>query len=65
MDLLETVRHLKELGVEVLFEKENISSLSEDGEFLLTILASFAQEESRSVSENVKWGYDGFRLYQV
>lgn len=65
VDLLETVRHLKELGVEVLFEKENITSLSEDGELLLTILASFAQEESRSVSENVKWGYDGFRLYQV
>ena len=56
VDLLENVRHLKELGVEVLFEKENISSLSEDGELLLTILASFAQEESRSVSENVKWG---------
>ena len=65
VDLPETVRHLKELGVEVLFEKENISSLSEVGELLLTILASFAQEESRSVSENVKWGYDGFRLYQV
>ena len=56
VDLLETVRHLKELGVEVWFEKENINSLSEDGELLLTILASFAQEESRSVSENVKWG---------
>ena len=56
VDLLETVRHLKELGVEVRFEKENINSLSEDGELLLTILASFAQEESRSVSENVKWG---------
>lgn len=56
VDLLKTVRHLKELGVEVRFEKENISSLSEDGELLLTILASFAQEESRSVSENVKWG---------
>ena len=56
VDLLETVRHLKELGVEVRFEKENINSLSEDGELMLTILASFAQEESRSVSENVKWG---------
>lgn len=56
VDLLETVRHLKQLGVEVRFEKENINSLSADGELLLTILASFAQEESRSISENVKWG---------
>ncbi len=42
--------------MEVQFEKENINSLSADGELLLTILASFAQEESRSISENVKWG---------
>lgn len=56
VDLLKTVRYLKELGIEVRFEKENINSLSGDGELLLTILASFAQEESRSISENVKWG---------
>lgn len=56
VDLLETVRHLKDLGIEVRFEKENINSLSSDGELMLTILASFAQEESRSISENVKWG---------
>ena len=56
VDLLETVRHLKDLGVEVRFEKEHIHSLSEDGELMLTLLASFAQEESRSISENVKWG---------
>lgn len=56
VDLLETVRHLKELGVEVQFEKEHISSLSGDGELMLSILASFAQEESRSISDNVKWG---------
>ena len=56
MDLLETIRHLKDIGVEVRFEKENINSLSGDGELMLTILASFAQEESRSLSENVKWG---------
>ena len=55
VDLLETVRHLKELDIEVRFEKENINSLSEDGELMLTLLASFAQEESRSTSENVKW----------
>ncbi|MCC8075267.1 MAG: recombinase family protein [Clostridiales bacterium] len=56
LDLLETVRHLKELGIEVWFEKENIHSLSGDGEVMLTLLASFAQEESISISNNVKWG---------
>ena len=56
VDLLETVRHLKSIGVEVRFEKEGISSMSGDGELMLTILASFAQEESRSISDNVKWG---------
>lgn len=55
VDLLETVRHLKGIGVEVRFEKENINSMSGDGELLLSILASFAQEESRSISENCKW----------
>lgn len=55
VDLLETVRHLKDIGVEVRFEKENIRSLSDDGELMLTLLASFAQEESRSISENEKW----------
>lgn len=53
--LLSTVRELKELGVDVWFEKENIHSISGDGELMLTILASFAQEESLSVSENCKW----------
>lgn len=56
VDLLETVRHLKDIGVEVQFERENIRSMSGDGELMMTILASFAQEESRSISENVKWG---------
>ena len=56
VDLLETVRHLKNVGVEVRFEKENINSMSGDGELLLSILASFAQEESISISNNVKWG---------
>ena len=55
VDLLEAVRHLKELGVEVRFEKEHINSLSGDGELMLSILASFAQEESRSISQNQKW----------
>lgn len=56
VDLLETVRHLKSLGVEVRFEKEHINSMSGDGELMLSILASFAQEESRSISDNCKWG---------
>lgn len=56
VDLLSTVRHLKELGISVRFEKEHIDSLSEDGELMLTLLASFAQEEVRSLSDNVKWG---------
>ena len=56
VDLLAAVRHLKDIGVEVRFEKEHINSMSGDGELMLTILASFAQEESRSISENVKWG---------
>lgn len=56
VDLLNTVRHLKDIGVEVRFEKEQINSMSGDGELMLSILASFAQEESRSISENVKWG---------
>lgn len=55
VDLLETVRHLKSKGIEVRFEKENINSMSGDGELMLSILASFAQEESRSISENIKW----------
>ena len=52
--LLEIVRELKLLGIGVFFEKESIHSLSGDGELMLTILASYAQEESRSVSENCK-----------
>jgi site-specific DNA recombinase len=55
VDLLETVRELKLLGVDVYFEEQNIYSMSDDGELMLTILASYAQEESRSVSENCKW----------
>lgn len=55
VDLLETVRKLKAIDVEVRFEKEKINSLSGDGELMLSILASFAQEESRSISNNIKW----------
>ena len=45
----------KTLGIDIYFEKENIHSLSDDGELMLTLLSSFAQEESLSVSENCKW----------
>lgn len=55
LTLLNTVRELKGLGIGVYFEEQKLDSLSGDGEFMLTILASFAQEESRSVSENCKW----------
>ena len=55
VDLLETVRDLRAINVEVRFEKENIHSLSGDGDLMLSILASFAQEESRSISNNIKW----------
>lgn len=53
--LLETIRELKSLGVDVYFEEQNIHTISADGELMLTILASYAQEESRSASENQKW----------
>lgn len=53
--VLESVRELKALGVDIFFEEQNIHSLSSEGELMLTILASYAQEESRSVSENQKW----------
>ena len=56
VDSLVTVRKLKERGVEIFFEKENIWTLDSKGELLITIMSSLAQEESRSISENVTWG---------
>lgn len=53
--LLEVVRELRQLGVAIYFEEQNINTLSGDGEVMLTVLASFAEEESRDVSENRKW----------
>lgn len=53
--LLSTIRELKGLGVDVYFEEQNIHTLSAAGELMLTVLASYAQEESRSVSENMHW----------
>lgn len=55
LELLETTRHLKSIGVEVQFEKEHLSSTSSDGELFLTLLASFVEDEVRSISENVHW----------
>ena len=57
VDSLTTVRKLKDVGVEVYFEKENIWTLDSKGELLITIMSSLAQEESRSISENVTWGH--------
>lgn len=56
VDRLATVRKLKERGVEIFFEKENSWTLDSKGELLITIMSSLAQEESRSISENVIWG---------
>ena len=57
VDTLTTIRELSEKGVEVYFEKENLYTLDGKGEFFLTLMSSFAQEESRSISENVTWGW--------
>lgn len=56
VDTLTAVRRLKEKGIEVFFEKENIYTLDAKGEVMITIMSSLAQEESRSISENVTWG---------
>ena len=53
--LLDATRELKALGINVLFEKENIYADSADGEFLLSLLAMYAEEEARSASENKRW----------
>jgi site-specific DNA recombinase len=55
VDLIESIRELKELDIEVRFEREHISSITGDGELLLTLLAAFAQAEVESISNNVKW----------
>ena len=56
VDSLTAIRQLKEKGVEVYFEKENIRTFDAKGELLITIMSSLAQEESRSISENTRWG---------
>lgn len=57
VDSLEYIRKLKEKGVAVYFEKENINTLDPNGDLLITILSGLAQEESRSISTNCKWGF--------
>ena len=56
VDTLQTVRELSTLKIEVIFEKEGIRTLDKQCEVMLTIMSSLAQEESRSISENVRWG---------
>ena len=56
VDTLQTVRKHKDSDVEVFFEKENLHTLDPKCEMLLTIMSSLAQEESRSISENIRWG---------
>ena len=56
VDALKVIRELKDIGVGVLFERENIWTLDSKGEFLITLLTSLAQEEARSISENTAWG---------
>ena len=64
--LLQTVRELKAMGVDVYFEEQNIHTLSADGELMLSILASYAQEESLSASENQKWRIrKGFEVGEI
>ncbi len=53
--LLETIRELKAIDVGVYFEEQNINTLTSEGEFLITVLGSYSQEESRSCSENCLW----------
>ena len=55
VDCLKTIREMKAIDVDIYFEEQNIHTLSANGEFLISLLAGYAQEESRQCSENVKW----------
>jgi len=57
VDALNYIRELKDLGISVYFESENIDTLTPGGEVLLTILAAMAEQESRTMSTNIKWSY--------
>lgn len=56
VDTLTTIRKLKALGVGIWFEKDNVNTLDSKGEFIITLMSSLAQEESRSISEICTWG---------
>ncbi len=55
LDCVQSARKLKNMGIGVYFEKENLDTLQESSEFVLTIMASLAEEESRSISNNIRW----------
>ena len=57
VDALNYIRELRELGISVYFESENIDTLTPGGEVLLTILAAMAEQESRTISSNIKWAW--------
>lgn len=57
VDSLTYIRELKELGVSVFFESENIDTLTPGGEVLITILSAMAEQESRTISSNIKWAW--------
>lgn len=57
VDTLMYIRELKELGISVYFETQNIDTLTPGGEVLITILAAMAEQESRTMSTNIKWAY--------
>ncbi len=56
VDALQCIRKLKEKNIPVIFEKEGVNTMESGGELLITILSSQAQEESRNISENTRWG---------
>ena len=58
VDILDHVRQLKELGIGVLFEEQNINTLNMTSEFMIALYGSFAQAESESISKNVTWGVE-------
>lgn len=63
VDCLKYIRELKDLGIPILFEKENINTMDSSGEILITIMASLAQQESQSISQNVRMGHQ-YRMQQ-
>ena len=71
LDILEIIKKLSEKGVDIWFEKENIKVSEQKGEVLMSVISAFVQEESRNISENIKWGFkrrfekgDTFKKYK-